>query len=86
MPHGCRAPVTRDRATLREHYKPDWKAWLGDNGGEVTAESATYLKVNSPRVVTLFKVAKAIASGTPPKAGDLGYLDRGELSAGQGRT
>jgi len=52
----------------------------------VTAESATYLKVNSPRVVTLFKVAKAIASGTPPKAGDLGYLDRGELSAGQGRT
>lgn len=95
-----RAVVTKDRAMIRELYKPDWRAWLGDEGGEcdggpddprialieVTAESATYLKATSPRVITLFKVAKAIATGTPPKAGDLGHLDRGELAAGQGRA
>ncbi|HEU5075601.1 MAG TPA: pyridoxamine 5'-phosphate oxidase family protein [Polyangiaceae bacterium] len=95
-----RATVTKDRAMIRQLYKPDWKAWLGDEGGdrdggpddprialiEVTAESATYLKSNSPRLITLFKVAKAMVSGTPPKAGDLGHLERSDLSSGQGRT
>lgn len=93
------ASVSQDRAMIRQLYKPDWGAWLGDEGGdrdggpddprialiEVTAESATYLKSNSPRVIALFKVAKAIISGNPPKAGDLGHLERPELSAGQGR-
>lgn len=94
-----RATVSKDRGMIRQLYKPDWKAWLGDEGGdrdggpddprialiEVTAESATYLRTNAPRVITLFKVAKAIASGTPPKAGDLGHLERHELAAGDGR-
>ena len=94
------ATVSQDRAMIRELYKPDWKAWLGNEGGdrdggpddprialiEVTAESATYLKSNTPRVIALFKVAKAIVSGTPPKAGDLGHLERPELAGGRGRT
>jgi hypothetical protein len=52
---------------------------------EVVAESATYLKLNTPRAVTLFKVAKAVLTGTPPKVGDLGHLDRAELAGGAGR-
>jgi general stress protein 26 len=93
------AHVTQDRAMIHELYKPDWKAWLGDEGGdrdggpndprialiEITAQSATYLKSNKPRVVALFQVAKAIATGNPPNAGDLGHLERTALAGGEGR-
>jgi general stress protein 26 len=95
-----RARVIRDRARIHELYAPDWKAWLGDEGGarnggpddprialiEVTAEAATYLKSTHSRPVALFEVAKAIATGTPPKAGDLGHLEREALARGEART
>jgi general stress protein 26 len=94
-----RATVTQDRALVHELYKPDWKAWLGDEGGarnggpddprialiEVQAESAYYLKSTQSRLVALFSVAKAIATGEPPKVGDLGKLSRSELERGEGR-
>jgi len=93
------ARVTQDPAMIRELYKPDWKAWLGDEGGErdggpgdprialieVKAESAYYLKSTKPRLVALFSVAKAMATGEPPNVGDLGQLNQGELSRGDGR-
>ncbi|HEX6273993.1 MAG TPA: pyridoxamine 5'-phosphate oxidase family protein [Polyangiaceae bacterium] len=93
------ARVTQDPAMIRDLYKPDWKAWLGDEGGErdggpgdprialieVKAESAYYLKSTQPRLVALFSVAKAIATGKPPNVGDLGQLNQGELSRGDGR-
>ena len=86
-------------AAMLTLYAPDWKAWLGDEGGErdggpddprialveVTADSATYLKSTHSRPVALFQVAKAIVTGTPPKAGDLGHLDRGTLAQGGAR-
>ena len=53
---------------------------------EVTAESAYYLKSNQPRLIALFNVAKAIATGNPPKAGDAGELDARELAQGSGRA
>ncbi len=28
------ATVTQDRALIHDFYKPDWKAWFGDEGGE----------------------------------------------------
>src|SRR5215207_9332116 len=28
------AIISRDKKLIRELYKPDWKAWLGDQGGE----------------------------------------------------
>jgi len=95
-----RARIIRDRQTIHELYAPDWKAWLGDEGGErdggpndprialieVTADSATYLKSTHSRPVALFQIAKALATGNPPKAGDLGHLERNTLAPGQSRT
>ncbi len=94
------AHVTQDKAMIHELYAPDWKAWLGDEGGErdggpddprialieVKAESAYYLKSTQPRLIALFSVAKAILTGNPPKAGDMGELDRAALASGAGRA
>jgi len=93
------AHVTQDKALIHELYKPDWKAWLGDEGGdrngspddprialiEVQAESAHYLKANEPRLVTLFKRASSLLSGDPPSVGDVGSLRRHELAQGEAR-
>ena len=93
------ARVTQDRALIHELYKPDWKAWLGDEGGardggpddprialiEVQADSAYYLKATQPRLLTLFSVAKAMVTGDPPKAGDAGQLTRQDLASGTAR-
>jgi general stress protein 26 len=93
------ARVTQDKNMIHQLYKPDWKAWLGDEGGdrdggpddprialiEVQAESAYYLKSTAPRLIALFGVAKAILTGNPPKAGDMGELDRRALAGGAGR-
>jgi general stress protein 26 len=95
-----RAHVTQDKGMIHQLYKPDWKAWLGDEGGdrdggpddprialiEVQAESAYYLKSTQPRLIALFSVAKAILTGNPPKAGDMGELDRRALASGAGRA
>lgn len=91
------ARITRDRAMIRELYQPDWKAWLGAedevrNGGpddpritliEVTAQSATYLKLDRPVPLVLFSVLKGMVTGEPPKAGEVGQLDSSELNPGQ---
>jgi general stress protein 26 len=94
-----RARVTQNKAMIHELYKPDWKAWLGDEGGardggpddprialiEVEAESAYYLKATQPRLLTLFSVAKAMVTGDPPKAGDMGKLEHRDLASGAAR-
>ena len=90
-----RARIVTDRDLIRTLYKPDWKAWFGDEGGdrnggpndprlaliEVEAHEATYLKSNQPRAVQLFKVAKALITGEPPKSGDLRHVGKKELEA-----
>lgn len=93
------AHITQDKTLIRELYKPDWKAWLGDEGGdrdggpddprialiEVQADSASYLRVNESKLVTLFKVAAALVTGDPPDIGDAGRVERRELAQGQAR-
>ena len=93
------AHVTQDRVRIHELYKPDWRAWLGDEGGdrdggpndprialiEVQADSAVYLKSDRPRVVALFSVVKAMVTGEPPKVGAMGELDKEELRQGSAR-
>lgn len=87
------ASVIQDRRAIRELYRPDWKAWFGDQGGErnggpddprialilVDVHAVTYLKVDKPRPVVLFEVAKAMATGTPPKVGEQRHVSASEL-------
>jgi general stress protein 26 len=93
------ATVSTDRELVRELYKPDWKAWLGDEGGNrdgsptdprialilVEAESVTYMKVTKPRPVVLFEVAKAMITGEPPKIGSVRTVNEREIERGAER-
>src|SRR4051812_2556598 len=87
------AVISQDRNTIRELYKPDWKAWFGDNGGAenggpddprlalilVEAQSVEYLVTTKPKPVVLFEVAKAIITGSTPKVGEQRTLTEREL-------
>lgn len=93
------ATVTQDRNLIKELYKPDWKAWFGDEGGEknggpddprlalilVEAQSVEYLVTTKPKPVVLFEVAKAIVTGNPPKVGEQRHLEERELRTGAAR-
>ena len=93
------ATVSTDRDLIRELYKPDWKAWLGDDGGDrdgsaddprialilVDAESVTYMKVTKPKPVVLFEVARAMVTGSPPKVGNIRTVSERELERGVDR-
>lgn len=87
------AQVTQDRALIRELYKPDWRAWFGDEGGEkdggpddprlalvlVEAHSVEYMVTTKPRPVVLFEVARAMVTGNPPNVGEQRHLNEREL-------
>jgi len=94
-----RAMVTQDREIVRALYKPDWKAWFGDEGGArdggpedprialilVSAESVSYLKTNKPKPLVLFEVVKGIVTGQPPQVGDQRTLGERELNRAAAR-
>ena len=85
--------ISRDRAKIRELYKPDWKLWFpkeseAKNGGaddprmiliKVDAHSVTYMKSDRPRGVIAFSVVRALLTGTEPKMGDLRHVKEHEL-------
>jgi general stress protein 26 len=87
------AHVSKNRSRIRQLYKEDWKAWFGDEGGEmdggpndprlalimVEAESATYMKVNKPRPIVLFEVLKAKVTGSRVEIGDIKEVTGAEL-------
>ena len=89
------ATVSTDRELVRELYKPDWKAWLGNDGGDrdgspndprialilVEAESVTYMKVTKPKPVVLFEVARAMVTGSPPKVGSIRNVTEREIQS-----
>ena len=88
-----RAIISRDRNLIRGLYQPDWKMWLGDNGGAedgsaedprialilVSAESATYSKQDRPTPVVLFNLVKGMITGEPPKIADVREVSTEEL-------
>lgn len=90
-----RAVVSQDRNMIRELYKPDWKAWFGDNGGAedggpgdprlalilVEALSVEYLVTSKPRPIVLFEVVKGILTGSTPNVGEQRSLTERELNA-----
>ena len=87
------AKISTDRARIRELYKPDWKVWFADEGGNrdggpndprlalilVQAQTVSYMKVDKPHPVVLFEVAKAIATGTPAEIGEVRTVREPEL-------
>jgi general stress protein 26 len=87
------AIISRDRNLIRGLYQPDWKAWLGDEGGAndgsaedprialilVTADSVTYSKKDRPMPMVLFELAKGMITGQPPKVADLREVSSDEL-------
>lgn len=93
------ATVSTDRELIRELYKPDWKAWLGDEGDSrdgsendpritiilVEAQSVTYMKVTKPKPVVLFEVARAMVTGDPPRVGSVRNVTERELKLGTER-
>jgi general stress protein 26 len=87
------ARVSRNRTRIRQLYKEDWKAWLGDRGGEmdggptdprialilVDADSAMYMKVNKPKPVILFETLKGMVTGSRPAVGEIREVTGAEL-------
>ena len=87
------AVLSKDKTLIRDLYQPDWRAWLGDEGGErdggpddpritlvlIEAHSVTYSKQDRPAPAVLFEVAKGIVTGTPPKTSDVRTLNEAEL-------
>ena len=77
------ATISTNRRKIRELYRPDWRAWFGDEGGEadgtpedprmvligVKIESAMFMEVDKPQPVILFEVIKGMLTGTPPSMG-----------------
>lgn len=94
------ARLSRDPERIRQLYKPDWRAWLGDEGGArnggpddprivlvlVEAQSAVYLKAPHGKAVTLFSVIKGAVTGDRPNVGVNAELNRAELRQGHSRS
>jgi len=88
-----RAIISRDRRLIDGLYKPDWKIWLGDEGGAndggpgdprialilVTADSVTYSKNDRPMPLQLFSMAKAMVTGEHPRVSEPRELTGDEL-------
>ena len=82
------AAVSQDRRAIHELWKPDWRAWFGDEGGSrdggpddsrlalilVDVESVSYLKVDKPWPLVLFEVAKGAITGQRPDIGEVRHL------------
>ncbi len=91
------AHISQDRRIIHDLYQPDWRAWLGDEGGErdggpddpritlvlIEAHSVIYSKKDRPAPLQLFSLAKGIVTGTPPKMSDNRSLDESELRRAQ---
>ena len=87
------ARVVNDRAKIRELYRPDWKAWFpGDDEKSgtpedprialiaVDADSAVYLKIDKPKPIVLFEVARGMITGKTPDVGEVRRVSGRELS------
>ena len=81
--------VVTDRARIHEMYKPSWKAWLPDQGGEysggaddprialleVTPATVMYFKRTTPKPLAVFKLVAAAATGKAPELGEQRSVD-----------
>ena len=91
------ATISTDRALIRELYKPDWRAWFGDEGGArdggpddprfalvlVDARSVVYGKRNQPKPLVMFELIKGLVTGSPPDLTDVRKVTDHELARSQ---
>jgi general stress protein 26 len=87
------AVLTDERATIEELYRPDWKAWFGDEGGAkdgsskdprlfligVKAASAHFMTVDKPQPVVLFDLLKGMVTGKAPEIGEVHTVSGGQI-------
>ena len=78
------AKISRDRATIKELYAPDWKAWFAREGDPkagteddprivligVDVVSAVYFEVDKPQPIVLFELVKGWVTGKPADIGE----------------
>ena len=83
-----RAKISRDRAKIKELYKPDWRAWFSDDGSPnagspddprmvligVKITSAVFMESDKPAPVAIFQLVKGVITRTPPKIGKMHRL------------
>jgi general stress protein 26 len=83
------AKTSRDLATIKQLYEPDWKIWFPNDGDPrhgtpedprlvligVDVHSAVFLEVDKPQPVVLFEIVKGWLTGTEP---DLGKMHKVE--------
>jgi general stress protein 26 len=88
------ARIVLERKRIHDLYKPDWKAWFGDEGGArdggpddprltlifVEADSVVYMKNDKPRPLVLWEVLKGIVTGSTPDVGQIRTIVGGELA------
>ncbi|HET7231579.1 MAG TPA: pyridoxamine 5'-phosphate oxidase family protein [Longimicrobium sp.] len=91
------ARISHDREQIRRLYKPDWRAWFGDEGGErdggpgdprltlvlVDADSVIYMKSDTPTPVVLFEMVKGMITGQQPDVGSVREVSGSELHGGR---
>jgi len=89
--------ISRDRKVIHELYRPDWRAWFGDEGGardggpddprlaliQVDVQSVTYLKQDKPRPVVLFELVKGMVTGKSPDLGEPQTVDGRTVERGR---
>ena len=89
------AMVSQDRMAIHELYRPDWKAWFGNEGGQrdggpddprlalilVEVHSVTYMKVDKPKPLVLFELVKGMVTGAPPNIGKQREVSGGDVRA-----
>jgi len=92
------AVLSQDPRLIHDLYQPDWRAWLGDEGGArdggpddprialvlVEAHSVTYSKQDRPTPLVLFEIAKGMVTGQPPKVADMRTLTEHEIARAPG--
>jgi len=90
------AKISTNRRKIQELYRPDWKIWFGDQGGEkdgtaddprmvligVDIEAATFMEVTKPQPVVLFELVKGLVTGKAPELGETQVLTKAEASSG----
>jgi general stress protein 26 len=91
------ARIVEDRSKIHELYRPDWRAWFEDLGGEenggpddprmvliaVDIRLAHYMEVNKPQAIVLFELVKGMVTGKSPEFAEVETLSEKDAQQNQ---